>query len=197
MLMGGNRKQSCAVPTLSAKFTLPSIEFASMQPPSTILSLSGGLAAVQGDQVCVLRSRGSDFVSGDDSSAGHAATADSGVWQIQMRRESKSNAMGLAFWTELPDLLKLVCSSHDCRCIVLRGLGKNFSAGLDLNEAASLMSSDSDDPARDSYRRLHFIRQMQLAISSVANAPVPVIACVQGACVGGGVDLITVSCTCV
>ena len=105
--------------------------------------------------------------------------------------------MGLAFWTELPDLLKLVCSSHDCRCIVLRGLGKNFSAGLDLNEAASLMSSDSDDPARDSYRRLHFIRQMQLAISSVANAPVPVIACVQGACVGGGVDLITVSCTCV
>ena len=109
-----------------------------------------------------------------------------------MRRENKSNAMGLAFWTELPNLLKLVCSNHDCRCIVLRGLGKNFSAGLDLNEAASLMSSDGDDPARDSYRRLQFIRQMQLAISSVANAPVPVIACVQGTCVGGGVELITI-----
>jgi enoyl-CoA hydratase/carnithine racemase len=109
-----------------------------------------------------------------------------------MRRESKSNAMGSAFWTELPEMLKLVCSKQECRCVVLRGLGKNFCAGLDLNEAASYMVSDGEDPARDSYRRLLLIRQMQFAISSVANCPVPVIACVQGACVGGGVDLITV-----
>jgi hypothetical protein len=72
-------------------------------------------------------------------------------------------------------------SQQDCRCIVLRGLGKNFSAGLDLNEAASYMLSNGEDPVRDSYRRLQLIRQMQLAISSVANSPVPVIACVQGA----------------
>ena len=100
--------------------------------------------------------------------------------------------MGSAFWTELPEMLKLVCSKQECRCVVLRGLGKNFCAGLDLNEAASYMVSDGEDPARDSYRRLLLIRQMQFAISSVANCPVPVIACVQGACVGGGVDLITV-----
>ena len=103
--------------------------------------------------------------------------------------------MGLAFWTELPEILNILFSKHDCRCIVLRGLGKNFSAGLDLNEAASYMVSNGEDPARDSYRRLQLIRQMQLAISSVANSPVPVIACVQGAVVGGGVDLITVCCS--
>ena len=120
---------------------------------------------------------------------------DSGVWQIHMKRECVSNAMGLAFWTELPEILNILFSKHDCRCIVLRGLGKNFSAGLDLNEAASYMVSNGEDPARDSYRRLQLIRQMQLAISSVANCPVPVIACVQGACVGGGVDLITVCCS--
>jgi enoyl-CoA hydratase/carnithine racemase len=135
------------------------------------------------------------FVQGDDSCAADALAADNGVWQIQMRRESKSNAMGLAFWTELPEMLKLVCSKQDCRCIILRGLGNNFCAGLDLNEAASYMVSDGEDPARDSYRRLLLIRQMQFAISSIANCPVPVIACVQGACVGGGVDLITVRCT--
>ena len=112
-----------------------------------------------------------------------------------MKRESVSNAMGLAFWTELPEILNILFSKHDCRCIVLRGLGKNFSAGLDLNEAASYMVSNGEDPARDSYRRLQLIRQMQLAISSVANSPVPVIACVQGAVVGGGVDLITVCCS--
>ncbi len=131
---------------------------------------------------------------GNDSGGVDAATNSSGVWQVQMRRESVSNAMGLSFWTELPELLKLLCSKQDCRCIVLRGLGKNFSAGLDLNEAASYMVSDGEDPARDSYRRLQLIRQMQLAISSVSNSPVPVIACVQGACVGGGVDLIAVCC---
>jgi enoyl-CoA hydratase/carnithine racemase len=131
-------------------------------------------------------------LEGHDSSAVDASANINGVWQIEMRRESVSNAMGTAFWTELPEIVKRVCSDPDCRCIVLRGLGKNFSAGLDLNEAATCMATDGDDPARDSYRRLQLIRQMQLAVSSVANAPVPVIACVQGACVGGGVDLISV-----
>jgi enoyl-CoA hydratase len=135
------------------------------------------------------------YAGGDDSRLSSAIAIDSGVWQIHMKRESVSNAMGLAFWTELPEILNILFSQQDCRCIVLRGLGKNFSAGLDLNEAASYMVSNGEDPARDSYRRLQLIRQMQFAISSVANSPVPVIACVQGACVGGGVDLITVCCS--
>jgi enoyl-CoA hydratase/carnithine racemase len=132
------------------------------------------------------------YFEGDDSCFNDAAYIDNGVWQIQMRRESVSNAMGSSFWTELPDILELVCSKHYCRCIVLRGLGKNFSAGLDLNEAASFIVSTGEDSARDAYRRLQLIRRMQLAISAVSNSPVPVIACVQGACVGGGIDLITV-----
>ncbi len=162
---------------------------------SLILSPSGCLAAGQGDAAPRCRFDQDTlilFFEGDDSCLGDEAKVNNGVWQIQMRRESVSNAMGLSFWTELPDILKLVCSKPDCRCIVVRGLGKNFSAGLDLNEAASYMVSDGEDPARDSYRRLQLIRQMQLAISAVSSCPVPVIACVQGACVGGGVDLITV-----
>lgn len=171
------------------------MESKSLNLGTTILSPSGCLAAVQGDAAPRFRLIMTclDFVlKGDDSCVGDAAQFDGGIWQIQMRRESVSNAMGLSFWTELPEILKLVCSKYDCRCFVLRGLGKNFSAGLDLNEAASYMVSDGEDPARDCYRRLQLIRQMQLAVSAVSNSPVPVIACVQGACVGGGVDLITV-----
>ena len=44
----------------------------------------------------------------------------------------KGNAMGPAFWAEMPEVFAKLDADRDVRAIVLTGSGKNFSYGLDL-----------------------------------------------------------------
>lgn len=66
---------------------------------------------------------------------------------------------------------------NDCRSIVLRSEGKNFCAGADFSKAPATEGRDAG--ARETYTQA-----MRLF-----DLPVPVIACVQGAAVGGGMGL--------
>jgi enoyl-CoA hydratase len=67
--------------------------------------------------------------------------------------------------------------------VVLAARGRHFTAGLDL----SILGTDRGGRAG----LLTFLRGMQAAVTSVAECPKPVIAAVHGACIGGGIDLIT------
>jgi len=100
------------------------------------------------------------------------------------------------FWRDFPEAVQAASRAEDVRAIVLMGAGKAFTAGLDVTDPAlsGNLGDESDgeqDVARRAIRLQRQIRWMQHAISSVAEAPVPVIAAVHGACVGAGVDLIT------
>ena len=106
---------------------------------------------------------------------GHVAT----LW---LDNAEQRNAMGQAFWTDLPLVMGDLGEDADVRAVVVAAKGKHFTAGLDLT-----MLAGADDN-RDMYR---FITRLQASISSVAECPKPVIAAVQGVCLGGGIDLIT------
>uniref|UniRef100_A0A383VWV4 Enoyl-CoA hydratase n=1 Tax=Tetradesmus obliquus TaxID=3088 RepID=A0A383VWV4_TETOB len=85
--------------------------------------------------------------------------------------------------------------------LVISAAGKNFCAGLDLSylsdtfgskmQPPSSSSSSGSCPARMRYAFRQDILQMQEAFTVLEQSRFPVIAAVQGACVGAGVDLIT------
>ncbi|MEZ0383728.1 crotonase/enoyl-CoA hydratase family protein [Mycobacterium sp. pW045] len=115
------------------------------------------------------------------------------VAQVTLIGPGKGNAMGPAFWSELPVVFTELDADRDVRAIVLTGSGKNFSYGLDLAAMGGTMTPMLAEgalarPRADFHREL---QSMQAAISAVADCRTPTIAAVQGWCIGGGVDLIS------
>jgi enoyl-CoA hydratase len=115
------------------------------------------------------------------------------VAQVTLVGPGKGNAMGPAFWAELPEVFGKLDADRDVRAIVLTGSGRNFSYGLDLVAMGSTLSSVLADGATARPRSdFHAtILRMQGAINAVADCRTPTIASVHGWCIGGGVDLIS------
>jgi len=120
---------------------------------------------------------------------GHVAT----LW---LDRPEKRNAMGPAFWDDLPVAMAAIGGDPSVRAVVIAARGPHFSVGLDLVSMAGLAGpSDARDGTRHSvaaraWRARAEITRLQASITAVADCPVPVIAAVHGWCIGGGVDLI-------
>ncbi len=114
--------------------------------------------------------------------------------EVELIGPGKGNAMGPAFWREMPEVFAALDEDPAVRAVVLRGAGRSFSVGLDLlGMGAELAALLLHGPRLAADReRLHAtIRRMQRAISSVADCRKPVIAAISGWCIGGGVDLAT------
>jgi len=118
---------------------------------------------------------------------------DGHVAQVTLVGPGKGNAMGPAFWAELPGVFASLDADPDIRAIVLTGSGRNFSYGLDLPAMGDTLTPMLADgalarPRAEFHARL---RKMQQSITAVADCRTPVIAAVSGWCIGGGVDLIS------
>lgn len=117
------------------------------------------------------------------------------IAEVTMCRPAELNTMNKAFWTELVTVFKAIDANPAIRAVVVASSGKHFTAGLDLGWAAAT----NDDPedgrqldagrAREAFRR--HILAMQETFNVVDRCRVPVIAVVQGGCIGGGVDFVT------
>jgi enoyl-CoA hydratase len=115
------------------------------------------------------------------------------VAQVTLVGPGKGNAMGPAFWAEMPEVFAKLDADRDVRAIVLTGSGKNFSYGLDLPAMGGSLSGvlgggGSARPRADFHAT---ILRMQGAINAVADCRTPTIASVHGWCIGGAVDLIS------
>ena len=62
------------------------------------------------------------------------------VAQVTLIGPGKGNAMGPAFWSELPELFADLDADPDVRAIVITGSGRNFSYGLDLPAMGGTMA---------------------------------------------------------
>ena len=60
---------------------------------------------------------------------------------LWLNTPEKRNAMGRAFWDELPKVMDDLAEDDSVRAIVLAGRGKDFTVGLDLKEMAGLLAS--------------------------------------------------------
>jgi enoyl-CoA hydratase len=119
---------------------------------------------------------------------GHIAT----LW---LDRPEARNALGSAFWRDLPLAAATIESDPNVRVLVIAAKGPHFTVGLDLKEfGGDFLASDSESSAASSNAQSYeSIRRLQQAVTSIADLPFPVIAAVHGYCIGGGVDLISAS----
>ncbi len=118
-------------------------------------------------------------------------TREGAVAVLEMNRPDKANSMSPDFWADLPRLAALFDSDPNVRCVVLTGAGKHFSGGMDLATFADINSMLQQEPGRAAYALRDLILRLQRSLSSLEKLRVPVIAAVHGACLGGGIDLIT------
>src|SRR3954466_11280785 len=63
------------------------------------------------------------------------------VAQVTLVDPGKGNAMGPAFWAEMPEVFGKLDADRDVRAIVLTGSGRHFSYGLDLPAMGGALSA--------------------------------------------------------
>ena len=115
------------------------------------------------------------------------------VAEVVLTGPGKGNAMGPAFFRELPQIFAGLDKDESVRAVIVRGDNGNFSYGLDLRTMAAelLPLIQKDNLAAERQKLLDLIGEMQRGFDMVARCRKPVIAAVAGACIGGGVDLIS------
>ena len=109
------------------------------------------------------------------------------AWLI-LNRPEKRNVMGIAFFEEMSQHMKNFDLDPAVRAVIIRAEGKSFTAGTDLNEAASLLSGTGADQREAT--RLEILA-LQEGLTSIEKCRKPVIAAIHSHCIGGGVDLIS------
>lgn len=120
---------------------------------------------------------------------------DGPIATLWLDRPEARNAMGTAFWHDLPLACAEVASNDELRVLVIAAKGPHFSVGLDLKEmgmglATNTSASTNTSRASANAATYQAIRTMQDSVNALANLAIPTIAAVHGYCIGGGVDLI-------
>ena len=123
-------------------------------------------------------------------------TIEGGVAHLQLKRPEAMNSMIRAFWRELPEIIADIDDNAKARCIVISSTGKHFSAGMDLavftGGASPVVGSG---PAGDRYvaaeSARHGLRRLHKSFSCLDEARIPVLAAIQGGCIGGAVDMVS------
>ena len=116
-----------------------------------------------------------------------------GIAEIVMNRPDELNTMIPEFWAELPQIVDAISAAGTARAVVLSSTGRHFTAGMDLGVFTSgPLSSDSEAELgrRQANVRLS-VKLLQDSFTALERCRMPVIAAVQGGCIGGGVDLVT------
>jgi len=129
-------------------------------------------------------------------------TIENQIAHIVLCRPDKRNAMIREFWEELPRLIHHIDSQALARVIVISSTGPHFTSGIDVNMFAQHgANADTNNAAAQRQQRIQHgadfytrVSEMQKTFSALEDCRIPVLAAIQGGCIGGGVDLITACC---
>ena len=129
----------------------------------------------------------SDF---SDLKAFQVTIDDHQIADVKLNRPSAINAMNSDFWRELPGIIDALDNMGSVRVIILSASGKHFTAGMDLQVFESMATENNIEPARAAEKQRRWILALQDVFTALETARMPIISAVQGACIGGGVDMI-------
>jgi enoyl-CoA hydratase len=104
------------------------------------------------------------------------------VARVTLSHNGKLNAMSRNMWRALRDQFAALQGRDDVRCVVLQGEDGNFCAGGDISEYPDFRY---DETALREFHELDVWGGLQ----AVLDCDLPVIALIQGACMGAGVEL--------
>ena len=119
-------------------------------------------------------------------------TIDDNVAHIRLIRPEKRNSITTEFWEELPEIVAAIDNNSKARVIVISSTGPHFCAGLDISSfgsAGEKKPSGQEEKTQRNAAFYHNVLHLQNSFSCLETARIPVIACIQGGAIGGGVDL--------
>ncbi len=114
-----------------------------------------------------------------------------GVATVTLNRPRQRNAMNPAFWHEIRHVFARINDDPSVRVAVIASTGPHFSAGLDLMSFGDILTPAEGDEGRRREALRRMILSLQQCFTAIEQCRVPVLAAVQGGCIGGGVDLVT------
>ena len=116
---------------------------------------------------------------------------DGGVATVTLSRGDQLNTMVPEFWEELPALVRELDATGEARVVVLASTGRHFCAGMDL----AVFGGDRPNPGTPQGQVRANMRSnvlhLQESFSVLEKARMPVLAAIQGGCIGGAVDMVT------
>ncbi len=102
-------------------------------------------------------------------------------WLV-LDRPERRNALNAGMWAAIPPLMKSLDGQADVRAIVIRGGGAEaFAAGADISEFGEARS--------DAASAAHYEQLNGQALAAIRGTSKPVIAMIQGFCIGGGLAI--------
>lgn len=102
------------------------------------------------------------------------------IWTVTLNAPARRNALSQAVVRALAEAIERANASRTLRAVILRGAGdKAFCAGADLKERQTM----SPDEVRV------FLKLLNDTFTALAESPKVWIAAIQGACLGGGLEL--------
>ncbi|CAB3933417.1 enoyl-CoA hydratase/isomerase family protein [Achromobacter insolitus] len=101
---------------------------------------------------------------------------------VTLSHPGRLNAITVGMWRELRDVFDAIARDGALRCVIVRGEGGNFAAGADIREFPAQRA--------DAAGVQHYHREVLApALQAVAMCPHPVVAQIEGVCVGGGLEI--------
>ncbi len=112
-------------------------------------------------------------------------TRDGAIATVTLNNPGRLNALNKAMWAGLGEAMRKLSADDALRCVVVRGAGdKAFAAGADIAEFASERANAKQAKA---YGNL-----IHDTMQAVARCRHPTVALIQGACIGGGLEIAAV-----
>lgn len=107
---------------------------------------------------------------------------DKDVATVTLNRPEKLNAITLAMWRRLGEVMRALDRDKSVRCIVLRGAGTQaFAPGADIGEF--------NETRRNSKMAVAYGKVMHPTLDAILTCRHPTIAMIYGLCVGGGLEI--------
>jgi enoyl-CoA hydratase len=115
---------------------------------------------------------------------------DQQVGHVRLNRPDELNSMVPEFWTDLPEIIMRLSDEGTVRAVVISSTGKHFSAGMDLSVFGGSALAAEGEPGRKNTRMSLLVRRLQDSFTALERARMPVLAAIQGGCIGGAVDMV-------
>lgn len=113
------------------------------------------------------------------------------IAKVTLARPDKANAICESMWKALGEIFTNLSHDANIKVIILDAQGEHFCSGIELGMLDQIFDTNSQLASGQNESIRSKIITLQETVSQVEKCLKPVIVSIQGACIGGGVDLIT------